>query len=62
MAIGNAAMSMDIYWRTKVTPLYFDSHYYFGPEIRSLVKTCKWDSSDERNPTCLMGLKLADDV
>ena len=46
MLIGNAAMSMNIYWRLKVTPWYFDTHYYFGPEIRNLIKTCKWDASD----------------
>ena len=31
MLIGNGAMNMDIYWRTKVTPTFFDTHYFFGP-------------------------------
>lgn len=51
---------MDLYWRTKVPVAYFDTHYYFGPEIHALYKTCKFDSSDDKNPSCLMGLKLAD--
>jgi len=60
MLIGNGAMNMDLYWRTKVPVAYFDTHYYFGPEIHALYKTCKFDSSDDKNPSCLMGLKLAD--
>ena len=62
MLIGNGAMNMDLYWRTKVPVAYFDTHYYFGPEIHALYKTCKFDSSDDKNPSCLMGLKLADQV
>eukprot|EP00178_Gracilaria_changii_P001954 TRINITY_DN12859_c0_g1_i1.p1 TRINITY_DN12859_c0_g1~~TRINITY_DN12859_c0_g1_i1.p1 ORF type:complete len:119 (+),score=1.57 TRINITY_DN12859_c0_g1_i1:363-719(+) len=31
MLIGNGAMNMDLYWRTKVPVAYFDTHYYFGP-------------------------------
>lgn len=53
---------MDLYWRTKVPVTYFSTHYYFGPEILSLLKTCKYDASDDSNPSCQMGLKLADEV
>ena len=60
--IGNAAMNMDIYWRIYVTPAYFSSHYYFGPEIDTLISRCKFDASDATNPSCLTGLKLADEV
>lgn len=60
MIIGNGAMTMDLYWRTKVPVTYFSTHYYFGPEILSLLKTCKYDASDDANPSCQMGLKLAD--
>lgn len=62
MMIGNGAMNMDLYWRTKVPVMYFDKHYYFGPEVQALIKTCKFDASDDSNPSCLMGLKLADEV
>ena len=62
MMIGNGAMNMDINWRTKVSPAFFDSHYFFGPEIHNLFKTCKFDGTDDNNPSCLMGLKLADEV
>lgn len=62
MLIGNGALNMDLYWRTKVPVQFFESHYFFGPEIRSLISACKWDASDDSNPRCLMGLKLADQV
>lgn len=62
MMIGNGAMNMDLYWRTKVPVTFFDKHYFFGPEIKALINTCKFDASDDSNPSCLMGLKLADEV
>lgn len=62
MMIGNGAMNMDLYWRTKVPVTFFDKHYFFGPEIKALINTCKFDASDDNNPSCLMGLKLADEV
>lgn len=62
MMIGNGAMNMDMFWRTKVPIAFFDQHYFFGPEVKGLLKTCNFDASDEHNPSCLMGLKLADEV
>lgn len=60
--IGNAALNVDDYWRTKVIIKYFESHYFFGPEILNLIKTCKYSAEDDRNPSCQIGLQLADNV
>lgn len=62
MLIGNGALDLDLYWRSKVTPWFYDTHYFLGPEIKTLIKNCKWDKTDDDNPSCQIGLKLADDV
>ena len=62
MMTGNGAMDMDLYWRTKVPVAYFNSHYYYGPEVQALIGNCHFDASDDHNPSCQMGLKLADQV
>jgi len=62
MLIGNGVMLTERRWRRKARNTYYSRHYYYGPEIDSLLESCQYDESDDRNPSCLMGNKLADQV
>ena len=62
MIIGNGCLNMNKHWRDRVSLEYYDTHYFFGPEIHALYKSCKFDDSDKNNELCKMGLKLADQV
>ena len=41
---------------------FYESHYFFGPEILNLLKTCRYTPEDEQNQRCQLGLRFADDV
>jgi len=60
--IGNGVMLTEGYWRRQARNAFYSHHYFYGPEIKSLLASCKYNSSDDTNPSCLMGNKLADEV
>lgn len=58
--IGNGVMLTESHWRRQARNTFFSRHYFYGPEIQGLISKCKYDSSDDNNPSCTMGNKLAD--
>lgn len=58
--IGNGVMVTESHWRRQARNTFFSRHYFYGPEIKALIAKCKYDSSDDTNPSCMMGNKLAD--
>jgi hypothetical protein len=60
--IGNGVMLTESHWRRQARNTFFSRHYFYGPEIQGLISKCKYDSSDDNNPSCTMGNKLADEV
>jgi serine carboxypeptidase-like clade 2 len=59
--IGNGVMLTELHWRRQARNTFYSRHYFYGPEIQSLIGKCKYNSSDDINPACLMGNKLADE-
>lgn len=60
--IGNGVMVTESHWRRQARNTFFSRHYFYGPEIQGLIANCKYDASDDTNPSCMMGNKLADEV
>lgn len=60
--IGNGAMWLNWKWRGMMGDRFWISHYYYGPEISQLISRCKYDDSDEKNPSCARGMNLAEKV
>lgn len=60
--IGNGVMVTESHWRRQARNTFFSRHYFYGPEIQGLIANCKYDVSDDTNPSCMMGNKLADEV
>ncbi len=60
--IGNGVMLTESHWRRQARNTFFSRHYFYGPEIKNLIRNCKYTSSDDTNPSCLTGNKLADEV
>lgn len=60
--IGNGVMVTESHWRRQARNTFFSRHYFYGPEILGLIGKCKYDASDDTNPSCTMGNKLADEV
>jgi hypothetical protein len=60
--IGNGVMVTESHWRRQARNTFFSRHYFYGPEVQGLIAKCKYDASDDTNPSCTMGNKLADEV
>lgn len=60
--IGNGVMVTESHWRRQARNTFFSRHYFYGPEILGLIGKCKYDASDDTNPSCTMGNKLADEA
>lgn len=59
--IGNGVMLTLSNWRRQARNTFFSKHYFYGPEIQGLISRCKYDGTDNKNPTCVLGNKLADE-
>ncbi len=60
--IGNGVMLTELHWRRQARNAFYSRHYFYGPEIKTLIGNCQYNSSDDSNYLCSMGNKLADEV
>ena len=49
-------------WRRQARNKFYSQHYFYGPEIEKLLSYCEYTDADMRNPICLQGQEMADQV
>lgn len=60
--IGNGVMLTNTNWRRQARDTFYGRHQFYGPEITSMMKTCKYNDEDKTKPSCVQAEKLSDKV